>query len=194
VWPTGQSESLAFWVVLTYMSMHDELRDRIEEGRLRVLAPKRPTIAGPRIILLNSETADLIEGPWGDADSEVRMQKLRADLDLFSRGGLIVVATRKHKTCLLKRLEPLDQEVWEFRSRDPKPGTRLFGRFAKPDTFVGTNIAARIDLKSEGSREWRDEIERCKSEWRKLFGTYPAFSGDKLDVYITSGAIDEQDL
>jgi hypothetical protein len=83
----------------------------------------------------------------------------------------------------MARLFPGVDEVWEIRSRDPKPGLRIFGRFAERNVFVALNWSDRTSLGPQGSREWATAIRTCKAEWRKLFATYEPISGMPLDDY-----------
>jgi hypothetical protein len=134
------------------------------------------------------EINELLVGPWADPVHEERCGKLRADLDMFVEGRLISVArdSRRAGTAYMSQLEPAQNEVWDIRSRDPRPGIRVFGRFAETDVFVALTWSERLTLGKAGSAEWRGEIERCKAIWRALFPTYPPHSGVKLHDYVST--------
>ncbi len=51
---------------------------------------------------------------------------------------------------LIKQLKPEKFEHWELISRRPKPSLRVFGRFAKPNVFVGTYVRERRGLGKRG--------------------------------------------
>jgi hypothetical protein len=121
------------------------------------------------------------------------MMALRADLDHFSMGGRIDVAAGKHRTCFMKPLSPLSEEVWAIRSRH-KPSLRVFGRFAELDVFIATNWAYRKALGGERSEEWRAERIRCKAEWQKLFPAYAPLNGSSINEYISEPVIDLDSL
>ena len=122
------------------------------------------------------------------------MGRLRADLDMFSEGMLIVVGRGSHNSCYMKQLDPTEDEIWEIRSRDPKPSLRLLGAFAARDVFVGIDILARADLGGPASAEWADAIRLTKAEWRKMFITYPRHRGEALNEYISDDVIDQRDI
>ena len=62
---------------------------------------------------------------------------------------------------------------------------RLFGRFAEPDTIVGTKFHTREILKRKGSRQWREAMETCKNEWNDLFPGIKPFSAATIHEYVT---------
>jgi hypothetical protein len=95
------------------------------------------------------------------------------------------------------RLSRPADEVWDFRAIE-KPGIRIFGRFAERDIFVALTCWPRskpIDwldrppLLKTDSREFRDAIEGCKAEWRKLFHTYPPKSGAQASDYLSENVL-----
>jgi hypothetical protein len=141
-----------------------------------------------RLILVSDEIDELISGPWEEIEWEERCGGLRADFDRFIEGRLITVAARPYhaRTAYIAQLDQPRDEVWEIRSRDPEPSLRVFGRFAETDLFVALTWSKRADLKGPDSREWRDAIEGCKAEWRKLFPTYPPKIGNNINDYISS--------
>jgi len=105
---------------------------------------------------------------------------LRADLDRFSQGGVIPVAARPFiggKRSYMRQLFRWREEVWEIRSRE-EPGLRVLGRFAEADVFVALTWHKRAALAGPQSRQWRDAIVGCKTEWTNLFPAYPPKSGD----------------
>src|SRR3546814_15971657 len=82
-----------------------------------------------------------------------RVGQLRYDFDHFSTGGPITFGYGSEGTCMLKRLEPQSEEVWELRRRDPKPAQRGSGRFTEPDVFNATHMVRRDNLSDRGPRE-----------------------------------------
>ncbi len=154
-----------------------------------MLEPALASSRSVRTMIVSAEIRKLFIGPWEDTRHEYRCGRLRADLDMFTEGRLISVAQaayKKPKATYMTRLQPLADEVWEIRSRDPKPGIRVFGRFAEKDVFVALTWELREPLLGPGSREWRDAREACKAEWRKLFPAYPALARDDLHDYASN--------
>lgn len=174
---------------MTYMSIRVEITSRCNEGRLVPLAPYLPGLPSVRMIFVSPELYALVAGPWGDKEIEHRANRLRADFDMFITGSVISVGQdpyKKKKNAYMSSLDPTEDEVWEIRSRDPKPGIRVFGRFTERDVFVALNWAHRDKLGGPQSREFRDERERCKAEWRKLFPSYAPHTGATPDDYISN--------
>ena len=155
------------------MSIHAEIIARGTEGRLFRLLPAvqaRPVV---RTMLLSAELNGVIFGQWPNVNERIRMAQLRRDLDRFVEGGIITVAAKPYKAgaAYLSRLDRAADEVWEIRSRHPKPGIRVFGRFAELDTFVALTWSLRGRLGGPTSLEWKDAIRECKAIWRQLFPT-----------------------
>jgi hypothetical protein len=140
-------------------------------------------------MFVSAELLEAVLGPWSCVEDEVRFNRLRADLDMFIDGSLLSMAQapyKKPKTTYMARLDPIADEVWEIRSRDPKPGIRVFGRFSEKDVFIALTWEFRDGLGGPASREWRDAREGCKAEWRKLFPTYPALGRNDLHDYASN--------
>ncbi len=96
------------------------------------------------------------------------------------------------------RLNRPKDEVWDIRSIAPRPGIRIFGRFAERDVFVGLfwsprsveiPFSQRLPLGEKDSVEWKNAILECKSEWKKLFPSYQPVHGDEIHKYIETNFI-----
>lgn len=171
------------------MSIRDEISDRCAEERLYLLQPALPGSPCVRHLFISSEIKTALFGPWSGAQEEYRLSKLRADFDAFTEGMLIAVGSdpyKKKKTAFMSQLDPVEDEVWEIRSRDPKPGIRVFGCFSEKDSFVALTWLYREGLGGPKSREWRDARESCKAEWRKLFPTYNPHTGENFNEYASN--------
>jgi hypothetical protein len=181
----SQSQGLNYVGVLTYMSIHDEIRNRVHEGRLWLLRPALPASRIVRPMFASREIMDVVLGPWSDPEWEERCGRLRADLDVFITGRLLTVAERRYqaRTAYMAQLDQPRDEVWEIRSRDPEPSLRVFGRFADTNWFVALTWWKRAELGGPKSREWRDAIVGCKTEWRNLFPSYAPKIGNQIHDY-----------
>jgi hypothetical protein len=138
--------------------------------------------AAPRAFLQVSELASEIAANRQNTDEKLRARwaKLEADMAHFVEGGYV-------NWGLMRWLDPQSQEVWELRSVRPKPSIRVFGRFAEPDVFIGTNLAFRASLKGKWSQEFWNEIGECEKIWRALTPN-EAFAGKEYADYITENA------
>lgn len=173
------------------MSIQDEIEARMDEGRLVRIDPLLPDVH-PRVLFARRELHDeIMEGAASaDGSRAYRVGQLRSDFDLFSAGDMVTVGYGKEATCFLKCLDPRQDEVWELRSRDPKPSVRVFGRFAMTNVLIATHMAWREDLKGWRSIEWAQEIRNCKTYWRQMFNTYPPHSGASINDYISTNVIE----
>lgn len=161
------------------MSIYDELESLAQEQRLILLSLAVPlhvySSSVQRKMYLSREVNKLFTGPPWSEPGEERCNVLRADLEHFVAGKQLTVSTGPKSDPQLKQLDPPLDEIWAIRSRAPRPGIRVLGRFAVKDVFIALTWHFRKDLRED--REWRDACVRCKTEWRKLFPAYDPISG-----------------
>jgi hypothetical protein len=175
------------------MSIRDEIKYwmNLEHPKLFQVLPTLPNGPVERLLFASKEVNRLVVGPWRDQTEEHRCGRLSAATDMFVEGYRITMALddpyKKPKTTYMARLDPLQDEVWEIRVLDPKPGIRVFGRFSEQDSLIVLTWAPRESL--PGSKEWRDAREGCKAEWRKLFPTYNAITGNNINEYVSHSAV-----
>lgn len=140
----------------------------------------------PRAVFVSVELHEIVNGPpWPKTWEGRRHANLRAVLDGFTEGNWITVAEDpfdKDARAILARVDPIEDEIWDFRCLDPKPGIRAFGRFSEPNTFIALTWDYREIV------DWTAEIEDCKAAWERLFGEIPPFRGKTIDEYITYNA------
>ena len=133
--------------------------------------------------------ADLFERIFGaSAEETERMGFLEVDLHRFINGDQITIGRDDEKTCFLKPLSNCS-EVWELRSRDPKPSIRIFGRFAGKDAFIATNLEFRKLMGGLRSRAFAVERRICVTTWNRLFPYLEPHTGNSVHDYV-SNAID----
>jgi hypothetical protein len=185
--------------ILTYMSIRAIIKSALEATPPRLIQ-LLPAIDGDpvvRTMLLSPELDSLLLGPWVTPTIERRCNRLRADLEVFVKGEEVQVCLEPyvHDTALFGRLDKPGDEVWDIRSRAPKPGLRVFGRFAETDVFVALTCAPRsveqiwLDrkaLKDRTSIQWHLNIIECHERWEKLFPEHPPVHGDFLHAYLTN--------
>ncbi len=179
--------------LLTYMSMRDLIQDAVERGLLTLVEPTMPSDPMIRDLYASPAVYDLVTGPWANKEEEVRCGRLRADFDRFVTGRVIPAALNdpdsKQRDAYLCRLIPAENEVWEIRSRAPRPGIRVFGRFADTDCFVALNWGLRKNLGGRDSREFKQEVRNCLAAWRKAFPSHDAFKGETIDEYVSEKSL-----
>lgn len=170
------------------MSIREQIRYRVQEGRLHLLEPSIDNLPHKRFVFATSEVFHALSGPWDDEKTELRMGHLKSDLDVFSEGRLLTASLEpyaKPKSTYMALTDPVTDGVWDIRSRDPKPGMRLLCCFTEPDTLVALSLSDRESLGGPGSKEWRDFIETAKAEWRKHFPSYNPIKGTDIDEFIS---------
>ena len=145
---------------------------------------------------MSVELTEMVSGPWDDNQMGERCGRLRADLENFVTGAMMTVAWDPYEAtdAQIGRLDPIGDEVWDFRCQEPSPGLRVFCRFAEKDVLVAMTCYPRsipvpwLDrwpLKDK-RRRWRTAIVECRSEWTKLFPAYQPFTGGHLDDYLSN--------
>jgi hypothetical protein len=184
--------------LLIYMSIRDEINARLAEAdpRLFRFEPSLPSDPECRSMFLSAEVKALLDGPWHDQDLRYRAGRLRADLEEFITGKEITVCLEPFaaKAAYMGRLAPVTDGVWDIRSRDPSPALRVIGLFAETDVFIALRWAPRSrkpkwttkpPLGAKDSREWRDIIVQCRTDWTNLFHTFQPVRGDCVHAYIS---------
>jgi hypothetical protein len=173
------------------MSIRVLIHQRIAEGRLFPLAPVLPSDPIERTMLLSKEINDLVMGPWVDQRWANRCNRLRANLEEFVKGVVVTVSLTpyEHAAAYMGRLDRPIDEVWDIRSRDPKPGLRVFGRFSEHNTFIALHWGTRKELLDR--RAWGFAIAETKGRWNRLLAPYdPPFSGeDNANVYLSDAYV-----
>jgi hypothetical protein len=177
------------------MSIRSEIVGRVAEGRLiqltQLIPSRRPD---QREIFMTRPIADALNGPWPTPSVERRWGQARAILESFTRGDQVVgrMPPSKNVNTVIALLEPADENNWEFRIGDPKPGLRIFGRFAERDVFIAANWEKKEDLihNTIGAKKlYRDPKVQCSTEWRNLFPAYPAHRGTTIHDYISNSRL-----
>lgn len=169
------------------MSIRELIHQQIRAGELFLV---RPSVEGDPIernMFVSSEVHKLLVGPWESEEEEKRCNQLKGDLDHFITGGRIGVCLgiRKHQNAYMARLDRdgAGDDVWEIRSADPKPGIRIFGRFAEIDTFIGLTWWQRKLISNP--RQWALRKRECKAAWNRLLLAYQPHSGENASDYIS---------
>lgn len=181
---------------LTYMSIQEWIDGLLEDERLCLLEPTIPSDPVERVMLVSPEVWGVINGPWPKVKWERRCSALRADLEAFIRGDEISLSLTPYKadTAYMGLLDPPADGVWDIRSRDPAPGIRVLGQFAKRDLFVALVPAARsveVEFLTRGplgegqSDEWAAAIKECRAAFRKLFYPLLPLRGDNPSEYVS---------
>lgn len=167
------------------MLTHGEISLAKRDGKLVPAKPIAPWAGEPRAFLMCKPlVASIAEGrASSDAKERQRWAALEAAIGHFVEGGYV-------NDDLIKQLQPPKYEHWELRSRKPKPSLRVFGRFARPDVFVGTHVERRDGLGGMWSPQFEHHKLVCEDHWNDAglsapFSDAPHF---RYQRYITSNA------
>lgn len=178
---------------MTYMSIYDVIRDAIKDGEVIEL----PHTLGFPIVRRTIASKEIFrfvqQGPWHAPEEKTRGSALYGDFDHFMAGMEINVALpnrakpyARKETAFLRLLHRWEEEVWELRSYSGEPTLRAFGRFIATDFFAILTWDTRANL---GKPPWRAGRLACKTEWSRLFHSYPPHSGVNLHDYLSSNVI-----
>jgi hypothetical protein len=169
------------------MLIDDAIEAAKAAGLLRPAAPIEPWEPRPRAFLMCEPLWLAIEAGRMDSDEAVRKRwaQVEANISTFIVGGRMTEG-------LIKQLHQPKFEHWELLCRKPKPSLRVFGRFAKPDVFVGTHVKPRKGLGGMNSPQFEYEKLVCEDHWKAAGLPGDAFFSDpptfRYEAYITENA------
>ena len=143
------------------MLIDDAIEAAKAAGLLHPAKAIEPWSPEPRAFLMCEPLRRSIDLGKDDADERVRLRwaELEGAISTFVAGGYMTER-------LLKQLKPPKFEHWELISRRPSPSLRVFGRFAKPDVFVGTHVMPRKGMRGMWSRQFEHEKLVCEDYWK----------------------------
>ncbi len=122
------------------------------------------------------------------ADTQLgkRHGRARAVVDTFLSGEIVNVRLppSKNVSAHAALLEDRDDEIWEFRARDPFPGIRIFGRFVDKDHFVALRWAYKEECETD--EEYAYWKIQTKIEWAKFFAVLLPFRGVRARDYVSN--------
>jgi len=167
------------------MLTNNEIQSAKQKGVLVPYTPPHARMGTSRAFLMSKSLYDEIVKKRTSDDRDVigRWASLEGDILHFVTGGYI-------NQDLLKQLDPAKYEHWCLRSVRPRPSLRLFGRFGRPDVFIGTHVVERNPLGGKWDFKWEYEKLYCEDDIWKKECQLPErpYSGDKYTDYITSNA------
>ncbi len=154
-----------------------------------LLPPALPSGPATRWIFCSKEVWKSINGPWESSKDQANMGRARGTLDAFTTGLRINVRIppSKNVRAHLALLEDAEEEVWEFRCRDPDPQIRIFGRFAEKDLFVAFLTRSKPEVVTDS--DYLVAKEEGKRQWRTFFPSYSPHTGKSPDDYVSNCAV-----
>ena len=167
------------------MSIHDEISEHLQAGKLAAFRPpgRKPA---KRALFLSEDAQKDLNNPQSAVCLLVGRGFLEAAMARWVTGGRVYGAPR-----FLCRLDPPPKEIWEIRVTEPREQqARLFCRFAAPDTLIVTAMRTRALLRAYGSPNWASAMARCESAWQQLFPQHQPFSGRRMSDYVLENCDD----
>ena len=177
------------------MSIRQSIEDAIATGRLVVFEPEFDSDELVRSLLLHPQLeADISERveEWGK-----RVGRLQADFESFIRGDHISLSMIpfEHKTATMGLMEPVADGTWEIRSRDPKPGLRVFGKFLCADTFVALSwqprsrrLGSKLPLGHRQSLEYQFALIEANDRWKTSLPDLAPLTGGNYRDYVSKNS------
>jgi len=159
------------------------IEDAKTSGMLIPFVPAVPWASRPRAFLMTKRLDKEIKAGCASPDRKryERWERLRADMAHYTENGFV-------SWSFMKWLQPKKFEHWELKSVRPRPSLRVFGRFARPNIFVGTHVVERSPLGAKWSLEWELEKLSCEELWNEAFGGSDPFRSAIYEHYITENA------
>ena len=177
------------------MSIRHSIEVAIAEGRLLVFEPEFDSDELVRSLLLHPQlAADISERAeeWGR-----RVGRLQADLESFVKGEhtSLSMTPFEHKTASMGLMDPIEDGTWEIRSRDPKPGLRVFGKFPCADTFVALSWQPRSvrfgrknPLGNRYSLEYQFALIEANERWNSALPNLTPLTGGNYRAYVSKNS------
>ncbi len=162
------------------------------DGALSVVRREVETTTAARHVVAYPGVQRILSGPWQSAIEENRYRTMKARIDGFIAGDVIVVRMPPSRSAKaqLALLDPPGLAVWEFRTRPENKGNghrygvRLFGMFAEKDFFVAMSGVFKEDLLDES--EYPKVMTFCKRKWSTHFPSYNPKLGASADAFLSN--------
>ena len=146
------------------------------------LTPVVPLRAGEqrRTIWAKSALRDLVTGK---ITPELGFPCLEFDLFVgrYCKGYIVSATRDKKKKSDFKWLQGHHQ-VWVVALRNPRPGWRIFGRFAGKNRFIILGAYVRSELGDLA--DYNKQASKIPSEWDAVFPNVPPFEGAAFHDYL----------
>lgn len=165
------------------MSIGQFLASHVFFHRLWVV-PSRMGLAGARGVYATQEVWDMLND-LSDTEAGARHAIARAQVDGFTEGlrMSLRMPPSKNVEAQIALMDERSEEIWEIRARDPRPGIRLFGRFAAKNEFVALTWDYKENCITQEDNE--RQKDRCKQRWKSLFAELTPFQGENADDYVS---------
>jgi hypothetical protein len=187
VWPCQRPTGSVIGI-LTYMSIHDQIKELERPGKLYCLESLLTGEETVRTLWVSSDVLAAVTPPYplgSNPQQRERLREFREFLDAFLEHGHISVAQNpddKPEFAMLARVKPPERDFWDFRVTAPQPGIRAFGAFADFNTFVVLTWDFRENIPPG---QFDAEVADCMDAWRDLFGDTPPYAKSSLNEYLT---------
>ena len=164
------------------MSIHILIDECLARKDLFRLHPYDPSTKIARLMYVSHSIMNYLQS------ADIRAGYVHGDLDSFIGGDEILVSLVPHKArkAYMGLLKPPENGIWDIRCRDPKPGMRVMGGFAKKDSFIALSYFERKD--KDTPSDWRIAIAECDRQWAALFKNNLPMIGVSPSDYLSNCA------
>jgi hypothetical protein len=175
------------------MSTRDAMNRLIQGGQIVHVPCQLRGVSSRRHVFLEASLHDrLAQAMTGSTKDDIRLAGLWADLDRFTSGSVITVGGdpfNKGQTAFMARTHPVQDGIFDLRSRDPSPGIRLFGAFCETDVFLGLTWKWRHELGSRHDRLFDLAVLEATGVWDRLLPDCRRLVSDRIEDCISDDFI-----
>lgn len=167
------------------MSIQGLIRDAVHRGDLRYAPPLIRSNQRPRYLFVESELMDTVNRALGESTPKAqRLGQLAANFLRFSSNEDITVGDdprNKDIGAFMARTEPVQDGIFDIRSRDPRPAIRVFGGFAEKDVFVAVTWKWRKEL--DDDKKFGRAVLQALGAWNDILpDSKPLYKEDLNDL------------
>jgi len=162
------------------MSIQILIEKCLENETLFILHPSAPEVGAKRIIYLSPVVMEFL------GRDDFRSSRLLSELEAFVMGDIVSISMipRNARSEMMGMLEPIENGLFDYRSRAPRPGLRLIGGFARKDCFIALGMYLRRTMNEP---EWRAAIRECDLAWAERFKKHlPMMTGVDPSDYLSN--------
>ena len=180
------------------MSIHAAIKRHIKNERLFALQMTFSSDTISRCVFLSEELRDLLEEQHTARESAFRIGRLQADLEAFAKGEIVSFCFVPFEAgdAFFGKLHRVEEEIWDVRNRNPKPGIRLFGRFAAQNVFIASTWFPRSQswngkqpLGRRNNPLWEQAKDLTRKHWNTLFPDHHPLQGTHPDEYVSENGL-----
>lgn len=172
------------------MLIRDQLTALTQDGAMHHLGAATRRDGLRRNVFLTDDVYQRVRAAWsGDSATDFVLAGVIPLLQSFISGRVVTFGMDPHsknQTCMMARTAPIEMNIVDFRSIDPRPGARLFGGFSECDVFVGLDLY----LRDEMPERFSDAVIGARRHWNEIFSnSLPPINCDNIELVISENVL-----